>query len=127
MLMITISTSSCMTKHTGSINKNEIYLDYIFYKSLELAYNNDTIFNKDASASALMDLSGFTIIEELGDYLNIEAERRVNELEPSEYPDYVRKKFIFYDLLKSYNDEKLSKKILKEIKAIRKKEGTERM
>ncbi|HRN46901.1 MAG TPA: hypothetical protein PK110_08215 [Niabella sp.] len=119
--MITLFCACTATKPKGYIDKNEIYLEYIFYKSLQYAYNNDSLFMNDASAGVLMDLSGFSILGELGDYLDNEAKRRADKIEPHELLDYRGKKPIFIDLLGYYENKELSKKILKEIKLIRRK------
>ncbi len=123
LLMIALFITGCFSKPVGYIDKNEIYLNYIFYESLRIAYNNDTVFLSDATPGVYMDLSGFTILEDLGDFLKNEAKRRANAIEPVEKEDYNGKKATFFRLLENYNDKELSKKILKEIRDIRRKRG----
>ncbi len=123
LLMIALFITGCFSKPVGYIDKNEIYLNYIFYESLRIAYNNDTVFLSDATPGVYMDLSGFTILEDLGDFLKNEAKRRVGTIEPIEIWDYQGKKATFKELLGLYNDKKLSKKIVKEINEIRRKRG----
>ncbi len=123
LLMIALFITGCFSKPVGYIDKNEIYLNYIFYESLRIAYHNDTVFLSDATPGVYMDLSGFTILEGLGDFLKNEAQRRANAIEPVEIEDYNGKKATFFELLENYNDKKLSKKIVKEINEIRRKRG----
>ncbi len=123
LLLITVFITSCFSKPVGYIDKNEIYLNYIFYESLRIAYHNDTVFLSDATPGVYMDLSGSSIEYELGDFLKNEAQRRANAIEPVEIEDYNGKKATFFRLLENYNDKKLSKKIVKEINEIRRKRG----
>ncbi|TXH59941.1 MAG: hypothetical protein E6Q89_01570, partial [Bacteroidia bacterium] len=99
-IYILIFFVSCKAyRETGKVDINNIYLDYIFYKSLNYAYKNDSIFINDISSSVYMDLSGSSILEELGEFLDSEEKRRASSVEPIDYIDYEGKNSTFYDLL----------------------------
>ncbi len=98
-----------------SIETKQVYLDYIFYRSLYYAYNQDTSFLNDASEGVYMDLSKFSITGNLRNFLEAEAKKRAEEILPIDIIDYGEKKSIFKDLLDKYNNKQLSNEILKKI------------
>lgn len=120
ILAVIMTIFSCSPGNHAISKNDKLYLDFIFYRSLYYAYNQDTIFLNDASEGVYMDLSGFTITGKLRTFLEAEAKKRASDVVPIEISDYNGRKSVFKDLLDKYNDEKLSYNIIKEINIIRK-------
>ncbi len=89
--------------------------DYVLYKSLIIAFDNDSIFKKDATIGVYFDLASPEIRAAKG-YLDDVAEKRVKELSPIEIEDYEGKSAIFKELINMYNNPKNKNILAKGIK-----------
>ncbi|MFD2145536.1 T6SS amidase immunity protein Tai4 family protein [Mucilaginibacter antarcticus] len=92
-----------------------IYRDYVLYKCIIRAFDNDPVFSKDISLSVYNDVAKYPLGAGLvGRKLDSLAVIKVNSIKPSIIADYEGKKAIFMQCLDYYN----SKKLRDEIKVI---------
>ncbi|MBV4356353.1 T6SS amidase immunity protein Tai4 family protein [Pinibacter aurantiacus] len=103
----------CASSKNNEIRLSSVYKDYVFYKCIQEAFPNDSIYNKDISETVLMEMSNYAIMKERSGKMDSIAKAFVNSIQPTQIADYENKKPLFLRCLEFYKSKELDKFVKK--------------